>query len=342
MRANYHLDERHLILYFSDYQDARLSLDETRNQAGVSQVVQLERIALKDQLKSTVLGRVIYFCAMRILPIGSFMRQKLIDAITQVAPELEKVDSLSNGHRLWLFNQRNRMSRLFRLLSPTFRIIEDGESNYFPRIVPAWKRPARLLLGLPATHRYYGEDKRCKEVWVQDLGRLPEYVRDKGRLIDFVDPTAARQAATVLFGSQATLDEDQPVAILATQPLELYKGSSLNGKLALYRLTVRHLRISGYTVYLKPHPAEDLSDYAAFTDDSSILDHKVPLEVYLCNMTQPALVVSMFSAAGLGFEKICKRIPLIDNDHMGEYARWIKQPELLETALSDKIPSAGT
>lgn len=342
MRANHHPDEKHLILYFSDYQDARLNLEKTEYHAESCQVVQLERIALKDQLQSTVHGRIIYFCAMRNLRIGSFMRKKLIDAIIQVAPELEEAESLHNEHHLWLFNQRNRMSRLFRLLSPTFQIIEDGESNYFAKTVPAWKRPSRLLLGLPAKHRYYGEDKQCKEIWVQDVGRLPEYVRDKGRLIDFVDTTAAQKAAAILFGKQSVLEGGQPVAILATQPLELYKGSSLKGKLALYRLAIQHLTKSGYKVYLKPHPAEDQSEYAAFAEDSSILDNKVPLEVYLCNMTQPALLVSMFSAAGLGFENICRRLPLIEKNHLEEYIGWIKQPELLQAVLTEKIPRPGS
>jgi hypothetical protein len=228
------------------------------------------------------------------------------------------------------------------LLSPTFQIIEDGEANYFPKIVPAWKRPARLLLGLPVKDRYYGEDKRCKEIWVQDVGRLPEYIRDKGRRIDFIDTTAARTAAAILFGSQATLDDDQPVAILATQRLEVYKGTSLDGKLALYRITVRHLQNAGYKVYLKPHPAEDQSQYNSFSEDSSILDNNVPLEVYLCNMTQPVLLVSMFSSAGLGFEKICRRLPLINKNHMEEYICWIKQPELLESVLAEKIPCLGS
>jgi hypothetical protein len=169
MRANHHLEEKHLILYFYDFQDAHLSLEETKNQAAAWQVLQLEHIALKNQLQSTILGRAIYFCAMRNLPIGNSMRKKLINAITQVVPELEAKELLSEPHRLWLFNQRNRMSRLFRLLSPTFQIVEDGESNYFPRIVPVWKRPARLLLGLPAKRRYYGDGKRCKEIWVQDV-----------------------------------------------------------------------------------------------------------------------------------------------------------------------------
>jgi hypothetical protein len=342
MRANHHLEEKHLILYFYDFQDAHLSLEETRNQAEHCQVVQLEHIALKNQLQATVLGRAIYFCAMRNLPIGSSVRKKLIDIITQVTPELKAAELLSNSHRLWLFNQRNRMSRLFRLLSRTFHIIEDGESNYFPKIVPAWKRPARLLLGLPVKHRYYGEDKRCKEIWVQDMGRLPEYIRDKGRRIDFIDTTAARTAAAILFGSQAALDDNQPIAILATQRLEVYKGASLDGKLALYRMTVRHLQNAGYKVYLKPHPAEDQSEYNSFSEDSSILDNNVPLEVYLCNMTQPALLVSMFSAAGLGFENICRRLPLIEKNHLEEYICWINQPDLLEAVLTEKIPCPGS
>jgi hypothetical protein len=270
------------------------------------------------------------------------MRRKLINTITQVVPELEATELLSEPRRLWLFNQRNRMSRLFRLLSPTFQIIEDGEANYFPKTVPAWKRPARLLLGLPVKHRYFGEDKRCREIWVQDVGRLPEYIRDKGRRIDFIDTTAARAAAVILFGSQAALDDDQPVAILATQRLEVYKGSSLDGKLALYRITVRHLQNAGYKVYLKPHPAEDQSEYNSFSDDSGVLDNNIPLEVYLCNTTQPALVVSMFSAAGLGFEKICRRLPLIEKNHLEEYICWIKQPKLLEAVLTEKIPCPGS
>jgi hypothetical protein len=342
MRANHHPAEKHIILYFCDFQDAHLSLEEPRNQTAAWQVVQLEYIALKSQLQSTFLGRIIYFCAMHNLPLGSSMRKKLIDTITQVVPELETAELLSNSHRLWLFNQRNRMSRLFRLLSPTFQIIEDGESNYFPKAVPARKRPARLLLGLPVKHRYYGEDKRCKEIWVQDVGRLPEYIRAKGRRIDFIDTSAARTAAAILFGSQAALDDDQPVAILATQRLEVYKGASLDGKLTLYRMTIQHLQNAGYRVYLKPHPAEDQAQYDSFSADSSILDNNVPLEVYLCNMTQPALVVSMFSAAGLGFENICRRLPLIEKNHLEEYICWIKQPELLVAALTEKIPCPGS
>jgi hypothetical protein len=342
MRANHHLEEKHLILYFCDFQDAHLSLEETRNQAEHCKIVQLKYIDLNNQLQSTVSGRAIYFFAMRNLSIGKSMRKKLINTITQVVPELEAKELFSEPPRLWLFNQRNRMSRLFRLLGPTFQIIEDGEANYFPRIIPAWKRPARLLLGLPAKHRYYGEDKRCKEIWVQDVGRLPEYIRDKGRRIDFIDTTAARAAAVILFGSQAALDDDQPVAILATQRLEVYKGSSLDGKLTLYRMTVRHLQNAGYKVYLKPHPAEDQSEYNSFSENSSILDNNIPLEVYLCNMTQPALLVSMFSSAGMGFENICQRAPLIDKNHMQEYVSWIEQPALLDAALTEKIPSPGS
>lgn len=77
-------------------------------------------------------------------------------------------ESFDSG-QLFLFNDNNKMSRLFKLLSPNYEIIEDGIGNYLKVAVKGTKRHARFLSGKTKTFGFL--------VKAQDVQKLMFYTQ---------------------------------------------------------------------------------------------------------------------------------------------------------------------
>jgi len=338
LRAAHRAGEQHRIVYFSDYQNAPLDHWNLAGLPASVRVFEARRSDVREQLSASMTGRLTSFLSMRTFSAPAFVKAHLLALLEPQLPELITELRNDSGGHLWLYNERNKMARLFRLLLPKFSIIEDGESNYQRIRCPWWKRPARLLQGRPTAYRCYGEDPRCTTIWVQHPERLPEAVRSKGKTIDFLDDRVASEMVVALFGSMARLDAGDTTAILATQPLEIFPGLNTADKQAIYRQIACHLQANGYRTLLKLHPAEDPADYAPVLEFAEAIPGKLPLEAMLVGTAAQLSVVSLWSAAGLGFDNHCSRIQLAADGQADEAREWKHDTSGLQDRLNKLLP----
>ncbi len=348
LRADLHGEEPHHILFFADYQHASLADWDLASLPGNIVVREMSRGSVRQHMGNNgVRGKLCYFLAMRNWPAPEILRTPLRALLADSAPQLSAaLNAARAGHRpprLWLFNERNKMARLLRLLIPRFSLIEDGESNYRLQLCPWWKWPGRLLCGLPPRSRVLGEEASCDAIYALNPERLPERIRDKGRRIDFLEHGSARAMMDRIFSGLTEIPRHTRQVIVATQPFRI-PGVSLADKQRVYDRIVSHLQARGRPVILKNHPAEDATDYAFLGDRVIRIPGKVPLEAMLPGNTGPLTVVSVFSTAGMGFERYCRRIRLCaesesDALYLQTVRSWIAEPRKLDEVLQEKLPA---
>ena len=226
---------------------------------------------------------------------------------------------------------------MFRLLSPVFNVIEDGESNYLRYRVPWWKWPARVLLGQAFLSRSIGDDPRCKEIWVNYPGTSRATLRQKARAIDFLCDEAAVGFIQTIFGKNILPTIAATSVILATQPIDGMAMISVADKQKIYASIVSFIEAKGYRLILKLHPAEHISDYDFLAGRAVFAPAKVPVEALLLSATDRPTILSVSSSAGLGFERFCNRIKLIENNDVVTVRHWIQHPEELLACLEKNM-----
>jgi Alpha-2,8-polysialyltransferase (POLYST) len=345
LRADLHRSEQHHILFFADYQHASLADWQLGSLPANIVVREMSRGSVRRYMDDSARGKLCYFFAMRNWQAPASLlaplRTLLADQAPQLATALDAAQAAGRQPRLWLFNERNRMARLLRLLIPRFALIEDGESNYRLQLCVWWKWPGRLLQGYPPRSRVLGEEAACETIHALTPERLPERIRDKGRRIDFLEHDSARALMDRIFSGLATIPRHAGQIILATQPFRI-PGVTLADKQRVYDRIIAHLQALGRPVVLKNHPAEDAGDYAFLGDRVIRMPGKLPLEVMLPGNSEPLIIVSVFSTAGMGFERYCRRVRLCaesDSDalYLQTVRAWIAEPRKLEEVLQEKL-----
>lgn len=340
LRASKLCEESHHILFFSDYQQTSLAEWDLRQLPGNIFVYDLARSEFRHGLGSSLRGRLCYLLAMRNIRAPALLLAPLRAMVARYTPPLSE-QLATMQPRLWLFNERNRMARLFRLLVNRFSLIEDGEGNYLLQMCRWWKWPGRRARGLPARSRVFGEEKRCDTIWVLHPERLPDRVRHKGRQIDFLDGPAARDLISRVFRDRAAIAGGVRQIILATQPFGI-PGVSKDDKQRVYGRIVNYLSAQGRQVVLKVHPAEDVRDYDFLGDRVIRVPAKIPLEAMLLGSASTQVVLSVLSTAGMGFERYCTRIKLCEDSaddalYFQTVQHWVAEPQLLDRVLKEKL-----
>lgn len=339
-RASYYRDEQHHILFFADYQRASLADWQLAELPGNCRLYELSRARFRRELEQSIGGRLSYQLARGLLSAPAWLRAPVIATLAESAPDLARALQSALPFSLWLFNERNRMARLFRLLTPDFNIIEDGESNYLEYALPWWKGLPRRLRGRPSHYRCLGDDPRCREIWVVYPERLPPLIRSKGREICFLTTPAAVDIIRKVMGANRLPRIMAHSVILATQPLDGMASMSVQDKQTIYETIVSVLASQGREVILKLHPAENPADYDILKGRVVPAPMKVPVEALILSASAPPLLLSVSSSAGLGFERFCTRIKLIENNDFATLRHWAKQPDALRACLSQNLPSA--
>ena len=329
--------EQHHILFFADYQGASLADWNLADIPKNIHVYEMARADFRRRLESSIAGRLSYQWSRAMLSAPAWLRQPVIATLARSAPDLARDLLAAPPFTLWLFNERNRMARVFRLLTATFNIIDDGESNYLQHRLPWWKAPPRLLRGLPARYRCFGDNPRCGEIWVIYPERLAPLVRSKGQAINFLTNPGAVDIIRNVMGGHALPRMTQWSVILATQPLDVMAGIPLADKQKIYETIVASLENQGRDVVLKLHPAENKSHYAFLQGRVVFAPVKVPVEALILSASEAPVLLSVGSSAGLGFERFCTRVKLIENKDFATLRRWVKQPEELRAFLDENL-----
>jgi hypothetical protein len=333
--------QEHHILFFSDYQQAPFADWNFADLPDTVHVYELNRKDFRSSLEKLQYGHICYWIAMRKLRAPGFLKKPVLTALANFHPELANKIENTGDLKLWLFNERNKMARIFRLLTESFSLIEEGEGNYKGKLLPWRKRPGRILQGQPAKQWLFGDDPRCKEILVNYPERLPKFVRHKGLRIDFLSGPEVSQAISEVFSSNNNAIHSAKAILLATQPLELVPGIQLSDKQYIYKKITAYLAIQGWQVILKAHPSEDIEDYNFLDKSTMPADPKTPIEALILEANTPIPIVSICSSAGLGFEQFCRRITFCKGDDYHAIVKmWAKEPKQLDAMLGltlDKI-----
>jgi hypothetical protein len=80
-----------------------------------------------------------------------------------------------------------------------------------------------------------------------------------------------------------------------------------------------------------------VADYEFLRDRTLPAPAKLPIEALLLTASEPPIVLSISSAAGLGFERFCRRIKLIEYDDKDSIRSWVNQPEELTACLQKSL-----
>ncbi|EGU40457.1 MULTISPECIES: glycosyltransferase family 52 [Vibrio] len=214
-----------------------------------------------------------------------------------------------NKTRLFLFNDRNRISRLIRLAFPYYEVIEDGLSNYTGSELSLTDRFFSNKKG----RRYIGDDKRCKIIYLLQPELAPSQIENKVQRIEFID---SNNVNTFLY-SIFKLDNssvDVPDVIIATQPISISGMSDSGYDINIYRRMVEHIEAKNWTYAFKVHPRENECKYKSAFPTSNFIKSKIPLELLVFSSSSSPMILSVYSSAGMGFEGFCRRVTLIKDD----------------------------
>lgn len=244
--------------------------------------------------------------------------------------------------KLFLFNDRNRLARLLRLAFTEYSIIEDGLANYYGNRLKRFESLWRRLSNHPHKKRFLGDDERCKEIFLLAPELAPVEIQYKVRPIAFIDQKNILDFCYGFFKFEPGSDYDHDSSwILATQPVSIAGLSESGFDIVIYRKILEYLKQAGIHVVIKVHPRENPDRYRVEFPDYQILESKVPLEIMILGSSSKRSIVSIYSTAGMGFERYCRRITLIRDEESefmcDTFTSWEKDESLLETRISTQL-----
>ncbi len=328
------------IIYFYDFQGVDpKGIDVTQLPSHINLVL-MNREELVNCIKDTgLIGRSILFSSMRGWRVPNFIKTILIDIINK---NNNNLDLSGHINKLFLFNDNNKMSRLFRLLTKSYSLIEDGMGNYVEhKIDSKSKKLLRFLLNQTPSYHVFGERKKCDSIYVIHPEKLPDSVKHKGeRLILSRDKKNISYIHRCFkFDSTQSLDKDK--LIIATQPI----FNKLKGKLAsndffydIYDLIISKSRGNGLEPILKLHPKEEIDDYSALKEKGvTFLSNKLPMELYLLSSIDKVNIVSINSSAGMGMEDYCNIYKLIPDNDIHNFVKILVSLEKNKDSLEELI-----
>lgn len=339
LKATYEQAEPSHIVFFYDYQDIDKSSFNTSVLPAHITISLLSRRDLNQQLSQTAKGRAYRFLAMRNAYLPTTIKQGFTELLGREIPTL--AETLRSSLNLFVFNEQNKMARLFRLLTPSYQMIEDGMANYTRKKTQKYKWLPRLLQGKTPTYHLYGESKRCKTIYAVTPEAIPEEIRDKAKPMDFIAKSDSIEFLNPFFGYQPQQSSEDNTFIIATQPVFHKPVLAANYHFEVYAEVITQLKAAGVNCVIKTHPSEDPESYRSRFPDIPLAPSKLPLELLLLGNKQQVNILSICSSAGLGFEQLCHKIDLIEADKISEslplMKTWQKAPETLQSLINDKI-----
>jgi len=288
--------------------------------------VSVKFIKRKDLLGETYRGGIGFIhklCATALVP-SSYFNNRTRELILERQFSIDK----SRKINLFLFNDRNRLARLLRLTVKNYQVIEDGLSNYSGSEQSNIER----LLFRKRQRRYIGDDHRCQSISLLNKESAPRTIKHKVNAIDFIDTSNVRKYLLSFFKLDLSNLSEFPKVLIATQPISLANMDSTGCDLKAYQELINHLDEKGVSYQIKVHPRESEEKYMNQFSQASFVDSKIPIELYLFSNEEKIDIVSIYSSAGMGFERFCNRVTLIQDNEAEEqeeiYQSW-------QTGLAD-------
>lgn len=265
----------------------------------------LYRSDLKIKLKSSLRGRLTYFLSKLDVKYDNLLNRYVANKCLNLIFNVE----FSINDKLFLFNDRNSLAKIFRLLFPTYEVIEDGLATYNGQDL---NRLFSLFNRLSDGKRYMGEDSRCQSIYLLDTNKSPSRLSHKVQKINWIDPLSIRTICFPFFGFQPSDFPDNINNIIATQPISFDNITKEMRQIPIYESMINALLKYNKKVYLKIHPRESAEPYRRLKNVVLLPSH-LPLELILISQNNKCNVYSIYSSAGMGFENYCKRITLFND-----------------------------
>jgi hypothetical protein len=327
-------DNKNIIFMITDQQNIDPTNFDRSVLPGHVDVIFITRKALRKHIYSGIKGNIIKQMANFNIKTSPSTRKKISTLLFNQALGLSLTNEEIEQGQLFLFNDRNKMSRLFRLAFERYTLIEEGFANYYS-IKPKKFEVTLQKAGFPIKYRYFGSDSRCSQIQLLNPELAPDELKNKTHAIDFIHSKFIYDYCNPFFNLNIA---QKFTAIIATQPLHD------NGMgLVIYGEIIRQLTEKNIMCVLKPHPREDIQYYQQAFPNIPVIEAKVPLELVACSSTTKCNIYSVYSTAGLGFERYCQRVNLIhDDEQHPELLKsimdsWKKNPDLIKTRLSSLI-----
>lgn len=212
-----------------------------------------------------------------------FRRNKLsIDYVERNSP-IAEYDSFIRNSEINLFYNLGLSSSFFitKYRNNFFRMLEDGEHNYFPRISMLQALKRRHILN---TVMGEGLDPEIKEIEVQHVHRLHDRVKCKGKTLELqkmqegLSDEDQKKILSIFMNGQEISISGNNNALLVTQPLSEDGLLSEAQKLKLYDELLQQYA-SECTLYIKCHPREKTDYRGKILPTFTEIPRRFPLEM---------------------------------------------------------------
>ncbi|MDX2320726.1 MAG: hypothetical protein QNK26_09050 [Moritella sp.] len=291
----------------------------------------IQREQVSDSFYQGMQGYILKAVSMRNIKTSVRFQQKIhnklfIDTLNINIP-------FSEQNQLFLFNDRNKLARLFRLAFADYLMIEEGIANYLNIELKPLERILNRVMFNNRQFRYFGDDARCKAIYLLTPEKAPKALQHKTHLINFVDHDFIETYLYRFFKYDLKLNYS---VIIATQP---YFANGLDT--LIYRKIFQKLKEHGIYFAIKSHPKENSNDYLNIFPDTEFINNKIPLELMIFGAKEKCNILSICTSAGTGFENYCRRLNLISDDELDNmfkiFSMFADDNSLIDQKIEQKI-----
>ena len=322
-------DEKSIIFMICDQQNIDKNNFDLSKLPKNIEVVFFNRSDIRKKVYSGFQGKLIKLMANYKVSLPTYFQKNVAEMIFIQALEANLSLKELSSPTLYLYNDRNKMSRLFRLAFNDYHLIDEGLSNYSGKPLKAHEKLSSFISGSKKQKRFFGDDERCKSISLVNAEKAPEALKDKVQQIDFINTESINDYCYDFFKVSTDI---QPQCVLATQPLE-----SSDVDMTIYKKIILACQKNNFTVAIKPHPREDISRYVAEFPDTLLIESKIPLELLIFKVHKKINILSIYSSAGLGFEDYSTCLKLIEDNELENinllFSQWRKDINLVDSRL---------
>ena len=326
-------DKKQIIFMICDQQNIdENSFDKTKLAEHVK-VIFIKRETIRNELYSDLQGQCIKLLANFNIQLTVNLQQKIAIKLFNQTLGLSLSKTQLTTSQLFVFNDRNKMSRLFRLAFPTYILIEEGLANYGGIKLKKIEKIISFFSFNKRKMRYFGDDKRCKSIYLITPEKSPLAIRSKVHEINFIEANNINKYCLPFF---KILKSKSYYCILATQPLE-HTGIDMQ----IYQKIINVCLKNDISIAIKPHPKEDIRRYQYLLPNIPLIESKVPLELIIFGSSQKTHLISLYSTVGVGFEKYCERHTIIKDNELERIqeltTKWKQDIDLVDKRISKLI-----
>lgn len=302
------------------------------------EIIFIQRQDVISTVKKSILGPFIPLLTYTNSTINKYIKNNICN-ILLTRKITENINF--NNTQLIVFNDRNRLARIFILCFKDYIVIEDGLSNYRGMKLKFVEKCLKKITSPKQKMRYVGDNSKCSNIFLLNPENAPEYIRPKTKVIQFIDHNLITKYCFPFFNVRS--DNTTVQYIIATQPISSPEYLNSGTDLLVYKKIANYLTSKSISFSFKIHPREKTEKYANIIENADFIESKIPLELIILKSPQKIKIISVYSSAGMGFEKYCERITLINDNEVNNMndtiKSWTKSIDMIDDRITEKLGS---